>query len=351
MSSRGGDFFGEGTYGCTFSPPPACTKEKHISSLKPTNKLGKVFKTTKNMNTELKFANIMVKVDPKQRFFLYPISSCTTTVGDIMKDPQAGKCSYINSKTMKKPNKEFPMMNMPKGGKTLEQYVQSTIVSPREFCDDIMIPLLKALNLLRKHDLVHHDLKFDNILYDGKSQGVKIIDFGLMVPMSGVYDNNKNHYLYSDYWLHPPEYRVLQMIDRLPPKFVVKSDDVRELSQKNLKLLDIRFDASDPQTLREIIIDSFVYPCKYEEAFVKYVMHITKSQSRATSLEFLKKQSNKIDVYSLGITAAYLSLYLDFSSDAQKKKFLNIVQALTFPDPRKRPSPTRAITMIQNTRL
>lgn len=348
MQVRGGDFFGEGTYGCTFAPPPACTSDQRdivAHKINPKKVLGKVFRNKSSMNTEIKSIEKIAKADPKQRYFIYAHSSCTTSVKEILKDKDAAKCSYITSRVSRQPSKTFPMLNMTKGGMTLEDYIKKHKVSPRQFCI-ILIQILKALKILRKHGLVYHDLKFDNILYDPSTDDVKIIDFGLMIPLNDVYDLRKNNYLFSNYWLHPPEYRVFQELH----KRHMTEDDVRELAATNLKLLDIKFASTDHSSLQKIITKSaWMYPCKYDDAFVKYVMHITKSKNNSAALNHLKKQASKVDIYSLGITAAYLSMYLDYASDAQQKKFMTIVQALTHPDPRKRPSATRAITMIQNT--
>ena len=43
----------------------------------------------------------------------------------------------------------------------------------------VMFQLLSGLNYLHKHDITHRDIKPENILYDMKTEKLKIIDFGI----------------------------------------------------------------------------------------------------------------------------------------------------------------------------
>jgi serine/threonine protein kinase len=352
----GGDFFGEGTYGCTFSPPPACTQSEDVARGRNRNRgaasahIGKIFDDEESFNTEWNIAQKMAKVDPAQSIFLYPISKCTTTLKDIKKDRQAKKCSYVVKavKAAKAATTTFPMVNMVKGGMTLEGYVRNNRVSPTVFLNAI-IPILKGLKLLKRHNLVHHDLKFDNILFNPTTSDTKVIDFGLLVPLKGVYDETVNEYLYSNYWLHPPEYRIFQYVNNHTYSQVAATtkDDARKLLEENLKIIDINFVSGYKHTLKDIIIKKcFKYHCEYDEAFVKYMLAVCKRPSKANAFQYMTKHATKIDIYSLGITMTYLSMFLDYRDDVQKNKLMELIKHFVHPDPRKRPSPTTALALI-----
>ena len=45
------------------------------------------------------------------------------------------------------------------------------------------IQLLSAIEHCHKHKVVHRDLKLDNILFDGDTQEIKVIDFGFSLEI------------------------------------------------------------------------------------------------------------------------------------------------------------------------
>lgn len=354
---RGGDFFGEGTYGCTFSPPPACSDEEQIAPRKRHSKklIGKVFEDEESYDKEWEIAKKLAKVDPNQQIFLYPISKCITTLNDIKKDPQASKCSYVSTASPKssRSNTSFPMVNMVKGGITLEEFVRKNKVSPSKFLKTI-VPILKGLIMLKRHNLIHHDLKFDNILYDPHTNETKVIDFGLLVPLKGAFNVMDNDYLYSNYWLHPPEYMMFQCVNDYTQTQLssLTREEARNFAENSLITLNINFASGDRHTLKDIIINQcFKYHCEYEDAYVNYMLAVAKRPSKSAAIAYMSKQASKIDIYSLGITMAYLSMFLEYKSNHQKKKLMEIIKQFVHPDPRKRPTPAKALTIIENTTI
>lgn len=341
----GGDFFGEGSYGCTFSPPPKCSSTEVAIAKLPTRKtdvLGKVFKEERDMRKELAFGEIMARIDPRQKIFLYPASSCETTLRELRKDPQATKCSYTTSSAMT--NDAFHMVKMKRGGVTLDQYLHTHRTTPHDFVE-MMKPVITGLKMLHKNGMVHHDLKFDNILYSPGKKVTNIIDFGLMQRQETVFDPSVNRYLYSNYWLHPPEYRIAQQVHSHPSK--PTDDDGRALCQEVMTTIDVYFEDYAPATLRELIVNqAFRYTCAYEEAFLGYMKAVWRA--KGSKLDFMRKQAHKIDIYSLGITMIYMSQLLHFRGSGARVKWMEAMKLFVHPDPRKRPSASRALSILQN---
>ena len=346
MKTVGGKFYGEGAYGCAFSPSPACTTpETQIGKLPEDNNkvIAKVFSKIKDMDTEWKLGKQMQKIDPKQKLFYYPVATCNTTVAEVKKDPDGTKCSY----TRRKKNTDvLPIVKMVKGGMTIEEWVQQNQVDVKTFVA-ALLPVVAALRSLGKAKMIHHDLKFNNILYDPATKETKVIDFGLMIPMQDAFTPSKNKFLRSKYWLHPPEYHIERHVATLrnPQK-----EDARRILNGVISMLSFYFNKTTKTILKDTLINK-VYGsyCDYEESFMKYFFGgVFNKRSGTESIKYMCKYANKVDIYSLGMDMLYLSEYLVYPSQAEREKFYGVIRMFLQPDPRKRPGPTKATSMLKS---
>jgi serine/threonine protein kinase len=348
MKTNGGKFFGEGTYGCTFSPPPKCDREEVTLTALPKDRkniIAKVFKDKDDINVEWKYSEAVSKLDPKQRIFLYLSSHCPVKVRDVKKDRQWQSCSIA---THASTNSTLHMALMKRGGITLDEYCSRKGGIPLKKFIHVFLPVLEGVAMLIKGKIVHQDLKFNNILYDAKNNTTNIIDFGLATGLKEAYDSYKNDYLLSEYWLHPPEYLIAQYIYEHPIA-TATTEQCYDIAKKLPKILDINFDESTQQTLKYIIMDKvFTSQCEYEGAFVKFMTTVLNNRRGNEALAYLQKYANRIDMYSVGVNLAFFSTYIKFSDEQQRDSFMSIIKALVYPDPRKRPGPSKAITMLKN---
>lgn len=342
MRNHGGKFEGEGTYACTFTPPPQCLtpEEKLDTTQQVQTELAKIFSNNQSMYKEWDYAKKMHKVDPKQKFLIYPKSRCDVLRQEILKDPTAFQCSFLNKKGKGKKPTLYPMLTMAYGGKALDSYVESGL--PAKDLINILIDVLKGMRLLARHKLVHHDLKFNNILYDVQTEKTKIIDFGLTIGMSDVFNMRKNGFLNSKYWLHPPEMRLTSLVAKKQP---VLKELAREHFKKEIELLNIYFSNDHPTALKDIIMQDMYTYCDYEADYIKYVMRVSKKDD---PIAYMTKYANKIDLYSLGISMIHLSQYAWYDTLEQRSRFMKVIAALINPDPTKRPSIGKTITMLEN---
>lgn len=359
---KGGKFLGEGTYGCSLDPAPKCVgNETYVISSKNPKKgaknvaataatVGKVFIGQKYLDEEWDVAKDVAQLDPQQKYFIYPLSRCKTSAAAVHKVEGQGVCNNVATKFPAKSSKGvLYMAKLPNGGEPLDAYVKTHKVSPEELLTSL-IPVVKGIQKLSRNDIVHHDLKFDNILYNTVTNECRIIDFGLKVAASEAFDINKNKFLFSNYWLHPTEYKMYVSMHK---RHWTPVDDAeaRMTMARHLSAYKIRFSTNDPYHLSDVILNGRIFAyCEYEKAYIQYMKQLSKQTTSAKMIDYLARSPDKIDVFSLGITLVYLSMYLDYSktSEVTMHKFYALLRSMIHPDPRYRASSAKCLKTIKD---
>mgnify|MGYP001233106125 CR=1 FL=1 len=196
---------GEGTYGCVFNPSLKC---KNLS-INYENKISKVMTTTEALK-ELKEFNSINKIEGLQKFAITSPLLCYPIVDD----------NYINSiKQCKNPliskiNIKYPdhsMLIYQDGGINIHNYIRK--IMNKSSKNDIIIFLTSLTNLLdgllffNSKDIIHRDIKSDNIVYNINTGQIRFIDFGLMIKKSRALNLSKKSAdgfaIDHSYW--PPE--------------------------------------------------------------------------------------------------------------------------------------------------
>ena len=80
---------------------------------------------------------------------------------------------------------------------------------------DTYTTLLDEISILLKNNIVHLDLKADNILYNTKLHMVQMIDFGISIPIATLTSENIKAYFYvygPDYYLWAFEVHVINFL-------------------------------------------------------------------------------------------------------------------------------------------
>lgn len=335
--SKGGRFEGEGSYACTFSPAPKCkrqTKQEQVN-----DEIAKIFYRDSSINEEWEYAKRMIDVDPEQKYLIYPISRCEVLRKEILKDPTAFQCSFLR----RKKNKVFQMLKMSHGGVPLDVFMESNDGQPANIMIDIIKSILQGIKLLNKNQLVHNDLKFNNVVINPITHKTKIIDFGLVISFTDAFSEVGNRFIESNYWLHPPEYRIIPYIKGHP----LSKEEARRLFKHERKLLDIYFSERLPISLIDIIHEDVIPYCEHEHEYIKWVMKLTRKQNAD---KFMEKYACKVDLYSLGVSLVHLMNYVTYANSVQKTKFMNIIRELIHPDPLRRPSIAKLTKMIDSAR-
>tara|TARA_E500000178_G_scaffold208470_2_gene205796 strand:- start:3910 stop:5199 length:1290 start_codon:yes stop_codon:yes gene_type:complete len=179
---------GQGTYGCVYRPNIDC-KTNEIGSRKYLSKIQQKDKTSKN---ELKLGKKIIKSLPKPVYnsrFAPILESCPINIGKMEKD-QFSTCKMIvqeNNAITKTGLISNKLMYV--GKLTLGSYLESELINKNKtlqnailYCKKLAethIYLLESIEILNNINIIHLDMKYNNVMFDDIRGVPIIIDFGL----------------------------------------------------------------------------------------------------------------------------------------------------------------------------
>lgn len=321
--SKNYEVIGEGAYGCIIKPSLKC-KDKRISYK---NKVSKIA-VSKETQSELDEYNFISDIDKQKKYHLGKPTRCK-----IKKTKKAlkaiSKCSrlkekYLKNKSLKKEFSRFEQLIMEYGGISLTKYIKELQLLPiskknRSLVRKLwfkMKNLFDGILLFQKNDILHFDIKNQNIVYNLKKKVVKFIDFGHMSHISNIMKKGRE----SDYWLfdsahwnYPLEIQYLNKKEY--DKYALLSNEQKKALFSNI--VSNAFNNNGDETTDAIRTFLTVITMgrehdfqniqniqnMYLDGFYNFLMNTLKPGN----YEYvLKKSSYSIDVFSLGMSCMEL---------------------------------------------
>jgi serine/threonine protein kinase len=184
ISDSGVDVIGEGTFGCAHKPSMMCRDKPRRNE----NEISKLM-TTLNAIKELKEFALIDAADKRKQFYLGKPSECKparilSNIRSMRKCP-SGRFEPERID-------DYSLLVMKYGGQDLAQFGEEvqTWTKTKEHVDAIelfwleVVRLFYGLKVLHDNDVLHHDLKQQNIVYDKATNRANFIDFGFMEKRS-----------------------------------------------------------------------------------------------------------------------------------------------------------------------
>lgn len=212
ISDSGVDVIGEGTFGCAHKPSMQCRDKK----TRNINEISKLM-TSANAVKELNEFALIDAADKRKQFYLGKPRKCE--VDRILSNIRSiRKCPSGRFEPEKIDN--YSLLVMKYGGQDLAQFGEEvqTWTKTKEHVDAIelfwleVVRLFYGLKVLHDNNVLHHDIKQQNIVYDQATNRVNLIDFGFMekrsaristAKRSANWLGNKHHWsfpLEAVYW-------------------------------------------------------------------------------------------------------------------------------------------------------
>lgn len=199
---------GEGGYGCAYDPSLLCKEKKPTEFYK--NKISKAL-TKKHALDEIKEQKLFDNVDTNYEFHLKQPTMCDLDIANNSNVQFIKECDLVRKKKIKLDS--ISLLIMDNGGMDLVKFAkyitksnEKTIFQKKNIIKNFWrnsIHLIRALHQLNINEIMHHDLKPHNVVFDIETSRFNIIDFGLSKPM------NQFNTLKICHFSYPPETKHL----------------------------------------------------------------------------------------------------------------------------------------------
>ena len=174
----------QGGYGCVYYPAVKCLEDSSLDQKKYVSKLQVLNKSAIN---EVKISKIIKNIIGFDNFFAPIVNICDIDLkkfDNTQTDEHGETCGIINRKA----HRQFALLHIPyiHDGNFNKNIIKFGVRKTFIGLIDCYNHLLNGLRHLADIDILHYDLKNDNILYNSVKQQPIIIDFGLSINLKPI---------------------------------------------------------------------------------------------------------------------------------------------------------------------
>jgi serine/threonine protein kinase len=342
-------YIASGTYGCVIKPNLNCN-----GTFGKSNTISKFFFDEIDYINEKNIHKKIENIDKKHEFTIKMVSSCKISLTPEIKK-KINKLNLCDLKT-----DEIHQIIYEYGGYDLDIFFNKQSINFNKFNFYIFLQkffnIFYGLSKLNKNDLIHFDIKINNILYNINKEKFHIIDFGLLISKSKLYTNHiVNSFKNNQHAFYPNDFNIISYINNgifyknlneyklNSDLFILFINDEIDIIKNNYK-----FNNNDPY-LKEILdiynyfkIDMFKnFDYKFfEKIFIKKI-DINK---------LCKDIAGKLDVYMIGLALYEITIiiFTKFYNNPSIKKIpielFSLIKKMLILNPCKRISIHKAKT-------
>lgn len=307
---------GVGSYGCAYNPPINC-----IDGDEHPNAITKLM-FSHDANNEMKEYNVIKEVDPEGQFTVSALRVCKPDLSSA--DLQKYVKETCEPTKDKKPE-ELALIVLENGGIDLEKMVKNinrisdTDVRRHEIKKMLvrMMDIITGVDRFKEAEVIHRDIKLQNIVFNENTGATKFIDFGLAISFADVVTESEQ----NQYWLGK------DIFWSVPPYSLF-------FSRKRWNNLTRKYPHEFAETVKpklkklfEDYFGSYLERYHYHEKIVNHMLNsteqtVTRLYGSYTFKEFLRDSCNLLDMYNVGICFMQLLGYISHPSDISHNKLL-----------------------------
>jgi len=305
---------GQGSYGCVIKPSLEC-KQKRAIDYK--NKVSKILHNA-DAKKEIAEYKKVSSADKKNDFYLGKPHKCNLGAPNDTSTKIIKKCT-IGANVLAA-IEQYNLIVMDDGGENLVTYADkmrswSKSEMSTEHCEKFLLEiprLLTGIKLFLDNDLIHFDLKPQNIVYNEKTGRLNFIDFGMMKNRSKIKASAKKNQCYSAFfhWSYPWELQFLckNKFDDITKNVTRQEREIQRIKDPNgtyahhlkhffLYTLGKTINNSDYDKAVEFYVEKY-------EAFISNFGTLSSISSMKYE-DYLNKALDTIDIFGLGIALSY----------------------------------------------
>ena len=227
-------FLNEGGYGCIYYPGIKCDGKPQLTK----KVVSKLQRNDESAENEIQIGELVKAIPNYQLYFLPVVASCPVSLSKI-KPKLLAACSNITTrnieddksqrrddksqrrddKSQRRDDKGYILMEVPYVlNKSFYTILTDMYASKKHIIIGIIenyTYLLDALETLLSANIVHFDIKSDNILYNQQTHLPLILDFGLSIYIPNLNADTMTTYFYNytpDYYIWPLEVHVINFL-------------------------------------------------------------------------------------------------------------------------------------------
>lgn len=192
-SSKKLKFMNSGAYGCVFSPGINCST-KQLTTKKYITKIQNRRETSLN---ETVLGKIIKEIPESSRYFAPILENCSVDISDINDETELKKCKILD-RNVKLREQKYETNRIQYVGKyTLMEYLKNEttkIDKASSYLSKLInshVTILHGIEKLNNANLIHFDIKENNIMCRDKSGHPVLIDFGMSINIENM-DTEKN---------------------------------------------------------------------------------------------------------------------------------------------------------------
>lgn len=184
----------QGTYGCIFHPGINCQGKKENAKY-----LTKIQKNAKTIENEYAVSKIIKTIKGYTKYFAPIVKQCPVKIAKQYTN-ELQQCELFHNVDTRDLHKQTYVSNKIRyvGNNNLSDHIQAQ-TTQFQFWKEMLEThayLLKGVDKLLTKNLVHYDIKYNNIMIDPQMKKPVFIDFGITVPIDNLTDANARDYFY-----------------------------------------------------------------------------------------------------------------------------------------------------------